>query len=68
MKTRWLNVLVLLSLCLGLVPPLSIQAAPPADAPSAPTAQDKPPFEVESDLATQLAADESTGYLIDFKG
>jgi hypothetical protein len=62
MRSRWYNLLVLLSLVLGLVPVTAVQAAPAA----APTAQGTPDIEVESVLRNQLAADATTGYLIYF--
>ncbi len=67
MRIRWFNILVLLSLILGLVPATAAQAAPVAAPPTAPLAQEAADIEVESALLDQLAADQTTGYLIYFR-
>ncbi len=66
MRSRWLNIFVLLSLLLGMLP-LTVQAAPAAAPTAAPAAQETPDIEVEDALRAQLAANETTGYLIYFK-
>ncbi len=67
MRTRWFNLLVLLSLVLGLLPVTAAQAVSAAAPITQPVAQGTPDIEVESALRNQLAADETTGYLIYFK-
>jgi len=57
MRIKWLNLLVLTAMVLGLFP-VSVSAAPAADPPVI--------VEVEPALRQQLQADESTGYLIYF--
>ncbi len=67
MQTKWFNLLVLLSLILGLVPVTAARAASEATPPAQPAAQDPGNIEVEEVLRNQLAADETTGYLIYFR-
>jgi len=67
MRTRWFNFLVLLSLVLGLLPVTAAQAASETTPVAQPAAQAGADIEVESALRNQLAADETTGYLIYFK-
>ncbi|HOV49132.1 MAG TPA: S8 family serine peptidase, partial [Anaerolineae bacterium] len=57
MRIKWLNLLVLTAMVLGLFP-VGVSAAPAADAPVI--------VEVEPALRQQLQADEGTGYLIYF--
>ena len=49
MRSRWFNIITLLGLLLGMVSPVTVQAAPPANTPSAPSRQDEPLIEVESE-------------------
>jgi len=63
MRTKWFNILVLLSLILGLLPVTAVQAA----SEPAPVTQEAPDIEIESALRNQLTADETTGYLIYFR-
>ncbi|MEJ5308968.1 MAG: carboxypeptidase regulatory-like domain-containing protein [Anaerolineae bacterium] len=67
MHTRWFNFLVLLSLVFGLLPVTAAQAASETSPLAQPAAQAGADIEVEPALRLQLAADETTGYLIYFK-
>ena len=66
MRSRWYNILVLLSLVLGLMPVTAARAASETAPMAQPVAQETPDIEVEPALLNQLAVNETTGYLIYF--
>lgn len=68
MRTRWFNVIPLLTLLLGMLFPMAAQAAPisdpPAVAPFAPSVQEKPPAEIEHVLLDKLATEGTADFVV----
>ncbi|MFN2109253.1 MAG: hypothetical protein ACK2UI_06285, partial [Anaerolineae bacterium] len=68
MRSKWYNILVLLSLILGLMPVTAAQAAPisepPATAQSLPGEQANPPAEIERALLDKLAVDGTADFVV----
>ena len=68
MRARWYNILVLVSLVLGLMPVTAAQAAPisepPATVQSLPGEQENPPAEIDRALLDKLAIDGSADFVV----
>jgi uncharacterized repeat protein (TIGR01451 family) len=68
LRSKWFNTIPLLTLLLGTLLPMTAQAAPPyeppAATPSAPSAQEDPPAEIERALLDKLTVEGAADFIV----